>query len=459
MKQNDEMTEKMVMIKQLMHRFILVLMACVLVIVLGHRAWSAENPGILTVEKALELAAENNPVISATRQKVVQSREKLNQAKADQYPKLAASMAYQQTGEDPYLPVYSQGMQIGYAQDGFRETYKAAIELTWLIYSGGAVKYNVQAKELALDSVQAQAVRTGQAAENGVYNAFYNLQRARAKLVVADEALRLARRHLREVNLFYENGVVAKNQVLRVQVEVSDSELNRIKAANAVDLAWSALERTVGIDLKKEYSLPETKTLIDPFEVPDNLQDLSINNRPELQALEKTRLSALALARSAAGSGGPQVVLKGETYEVGDEFFPDVQDDWKITVAANWNFFDGGESKAKEAEAKATAEEVLFRIEDFKKQIRLEVKSASLNLRSASQRVEVAKDQVKSAEEDYRIALKRYKAQVGTNLDVLDSRVALINAKTKLADSIYDNYQSRADLLYALGLNSYSQLH
>src|SRR6056297_252752 len=153
MKQNDEMTEKMVMIKQLMHRFILVLMACVLVIVLGHRAWSAENPGILTVEKALELAAENNPVISATRQKVVQSREKLNQAKADQYPKLAASMAYQQTGEDPYLPVYSQGMQIRYAQDGFRETYKAAIELTWLIYSGGAVKYNVQAKELALDSV------------------------------------------------------------------------------------------------------------------------------------------------------------------------------------------------------------------------------------------------------------------------------------------------------------------
>jgi outer membrane protein TolC len=182
---------------------------------------------------------------------------------------------------------------------------------------------------------------------------------------------------------------------------------------------------------------------------------MAFTNRPELVSFEKSRLSALALSRAAAGQGGPQVALVGEAYDLGDEFYPDKYDDWSITLSATWTFFDGGESKAKAAEAKAAADELLYRIEDLKRQIDLEISTAMLNLRSSGQRVSVAEDQVASAEEDYRMALRRYRAQVGTNIDVLDSRVALINARNQLVDSVYDVFQSRADLLYSLGLDSY----
>jgi outer membrane protein TolC len=327
--------------------------------------------------------------------------------------------------------------------------------MTWLLYSGGAVKNNVQAKELALGSVEAEATRTYQSVRNGVYSAWHELQRSRARLKVAEEALKLAETHLHEVRLLYENGLVAKNQVLRVQVEVSNSKLNQVKAVNAVDVAWSALERAVGTDLQMDYTLPETRNSVDEFTIPSELRQLAMENRPELLALEKSRKSALAMARSAAGASRPQVALKAETFEVDDEFFPDKEDDWRVSISANWELFDGGASRARVEEAKAAAEEVLYRIEDLKKQINLEVSTAVLNLRSATQRVNLAKDQVKSAEEDYRIALKRYSAQVGTNIDVLDSRVALVNAKTQLANAVYDVYQARADLQYALGMDLY----
>jgi outer membrane protein TolC len=204
-----------------------------------------------------------------------------------------------------------------------------------------------------------------------------------------------------------------------------------------------------------DYTLPETRNSVDEFTIPSELRQLAMENRPELLALEKSRKSALAMARSAAGASRPQVALKAETFEVDDEFFPDKEDDWRVSISANWELFDGGASRARVEEAKAVAEEVLYRIEDLKKQIDLEVSTAVLNLRSATQRVNLAKDQVKSAEEDYRIALKRYSAQVGTNIDVLDSRVALVNAKTQLANAVYDVYQARADLQYALGMDLY----
>jgi len=50
------------------------------------------------------------------------------------------------------------------------------------------------------------------------------------------------------------------------------------------------------------------------------------------------------------------------------------------------------------------------------------------------------------------MALKRYGSQVGTNIDVLDARVALTNARTQLVDSVYDTHISKTELLYAVGL-------
>ncbi len=431
-------------------------LCCFVVLFIGRQAWSSEGLSLLTIETALELASQNNPLLSAARQQVKQSEEQLNQAKSSLYPSLGTELIYQKSGEEPLLPVYgTDGSYLGNAVNGFEDTYRAALNFTYLLYTGGAVKHSVQEKDLELEAVKARVRRTYQAVDNNVYTSYYNLQRARARLSVAEEALNLAKEHLREVTLFFENGVVAKNEVLRVQVEVSNSELNRIKGANSVDVAWSALERSVGVDLRNRYVLPEGETSPGSFEIPQNLQETAFDNRPELKALDRSRLSALALSKAAAGQGGPQVVLRGETYVVDDEFFPELQDDWKVSIAASWKLYDGGQSRARSAEAKAAADELLYRLEDLKKQIGLELSTALLNLRSSGQRVSVAKDQVKSAEEDYRMALRRYRSQVGTNLDVLDSRVALINARNQLVDSVYDVFQSRADLLFALGLHSY----
>lgn len=426
----------------------------------GHQAGSATESHTLTIDMALDLASENNPIISVLSEQVKQSEEQLRQARASLYPTVGTELIYQKSGEEPLLPVYSEeGSYLGNARNGFKDTYQAAINFTYLLYSGGAVKNNVHARELALDSVHARADRSRQSVDNGVYSAYYDLQRAKARQEVAEEALSLAREHMREVSLFHENGIVAKNEVLRVQVGVSNSELERIKAINSVEVAWSALERAVGVTLRGNYELPEGIVTMNDLELPENIQEIAFENRPELRVLEKSRLSALALSRAALGERGPKVVFRGETYVADEKFFPDMQDDWKITIAATWDLYDGGASRARSREARAAAAELLYRVEDLKKQIGLEISTALLNLRSSGQRVSVARDQVNSAQEDYRMALRRYRARVGTNLDVLDSRVALINARNQLVDSLYDVFQSRADLLFALGIDSYNVEH
>ncbi|MDR1650671.1 MAG: TolC family protein [Synergistaceae bacterium] len=54
------------------------------------------------------------------------------------------------------------------------------------------------------------------------------------------------------------------------------------------------------------------------------------------------------------------------------------------------------------------------------------------------------------AREDYRLARRRYDAQAGTNLDVLDSRTALIESRRALVSAVYDIAAAQCGMMFAV---------
>ena len=130
-------------------------------------------------------------------------------------------------------------------------TYAAAIGLSQVIYAGGSLTAQKEAERLALGAAQAQELRTEQAVENSVRRAYYALRAAQAKVRVAREALSLAKEHLARAEKLFKAGVVAKNDVLRGGVAVSEAELSLIRAQSAEANALTALRRAVGTELIK----------------------------------------------------------------------------------------------------------------------------------------------------------------------------------------------------------------
>ena len=406
----------------------------------------------LTLDVLLRLAGENNPILAAGRQRIVQAGEKIHQAAAPGLPQLEVSLLYQTADKDPFHPVFIGGQQVGFAQAGFRNTWKAALTLSQLLYSGGAVKYSTASTRMALMGVEAAEERTAQGVEWAVTSAWYELRRAIGRLSVAEEMLGLAQEHQRHVEALFRNGMVAKNEVLRVEVSVSEAELNRIRAANGVDVAWHALERAAGTTLRARYALPQEEFEGDLPPAPEGAVEMGLASRPETRALASAMDSALLASKAARASGGPKIILMGEVYRADESFFPSKMDDWKITLLAGWTFFDGGESASRAREARAAAEELLFQAEDLKRQIELEISAACSNFESSLRRIEVGRAMVAAAEEEYRMALRRYVAQVGTNIDVLDGATALANARNQLVEGIYDAKKARAEIDWALGI-------
>ena len=73
-------------------------------------------------------------------------------------------------------------------------------------------------------------------------------------------------------------------------------------------------------------------------------------------------------------------------------------------------------------------------------------------MRSTEQMISSTKTAVEEGQENFRIASLRYRAGVGTNIDVLDAETELANARNRYVDALYDYNVSVATLEQAIGI-------
>lgn len=413
------------------------------------------------LDRMIALAVSHDPNIKAAAERVAGARALVREASSASSPRVGAAIGAF-WNKDPLItraidPL--SGMPIGVVPLSQKNVYAAGIGFIYTLWSGGSIEANERAASLALSSSLAHAERTYQSVLAAVRSAFWSSLRAAAHLRVAEDALELTRTHLAQAEALLRAGVVPMGDVLRVKVAVSKAELDRITAENALDTTLVAIERLTG----EMFSRTEIRSTIDSdtlnsieppsFDAPSDAVGLALSRRAELSAYRAEVARARELARAASGSRSPRVFIAGEALSSGSSFWPSDDDSWHVQLGAAWTIFDGGEAAAKRDRALAASRALTHEAEDMEGRVRQEAVEATLALRSARTRLSVARDQVLTAEEDHRIAQRRYESQVGTNIDVLDARLALTSSRTAYVDAVFDIASAQSEIIFAAGMD------
>lgn len=417
------------------------------------------NPDDPSLTRILDIAAYKNPTIAAAIERVNQARADVKGAAADLGPSVTGGLGarWNKDAGQSYALDPATGAVTGVIPAGYRNSYNATLSFLQTLYSGGSLAANKKAAEFALEGTRAEGLRAYQNVQNSVRTYYYDTLRALAQLQVRTEAYELSLEHLKQTQALFRGGIVPMGDVLRVQVSTSQSELNRLRAANNLDVAWLTLERAVNdplprTEVLKPVSGDSVSRLKPPLgTIPGDPTGRALTQRAEIKTYEYYKLRADQLVKAAEGQYLPRVQISGQTGNNDDSFFPSDNDTWYVEMGLQWTLFDSGKTASQVLRAKASARELLYQIDDLIAQIRLEVMTAELNLRSALIRLLIAQEQVKRAEEDYRRTMKRYEAQMSTNLDVLDSRLSLTDSRTEYVNAVYDIAIAQANLIYAMG--------
>ncbi|MEK9136766.1 MAG: TolC family protein [Bacteroidota bacterium] len=421
---------------------------------------TAQSKLPLTVEKAIQLGLENSKALHSSLMKVEYADAKAGETNASRLPSLKFGGAYTRLSDvppfniGPFPPILTTPINVSPA---VLNNYNLKLSFTQPLFTG----FRMDALSAAADySAEAQNFEYSKDRSDLIYNvrvAYWSLYKAIQIKKVIDENVEQVRAHLKDVQNLMVQGMTTNNDVLKVQVQLSDAQLKQIDASNGVRLAMIALNNTIGIPLTIEIDL-ESKVVHQPKDYGDlnKLIEQAMERRPELKAMD-SRVKAGEAGVTAAKSGWfPQIYLSGNYYysRPNQRLFPtqDIfKDTWDVSVGVSLDIWNWGTTLHQTDQAQAQLAQARDAVGQIQDGITLELTQSYLNVQQAKERITVADQGVKQAEENYRVTNKRFNAGLVSTSEMLDAEVALLQAKTSQTNALVDYEISQARIEKAIG--------
>jgi outer membrane protein len=286
-----------------------------------------------------------------------------------------------------------------------------------------------------------------------VIEGYYLTSLTRESVETARLALRTAEAIENQARARVESGVAVESDLLRSQAFLSAAKQQEIYAQGQLESARANLNRLMGGSLNDSFgeTVPlEPKKLLIPIE--DALLAEQKQRRPDFQKLLIELNEAEAAVRSRQKEFLPVLAGYG-TWESDNPSFSEAGgNNWAAGVTLRWNLFAGGGDAAQLKAARLRLDQKRLQIRAMESAMALEVRRALIQYRSAELQVAAAEAAEAQSTEGLRILKNRYDAGLATMTDLLSAETARSSARTSLAEAIYRQRLSYAQVEFAAGI-------
>ncbi|MBX6366245.1 MAG: TolC family protein, partial [Gemmatimonadetes bacterium] len=294
--------------------------------------------------------------------------------------------------------------------------------------------------------------------ELAVRTAYYRALLAAELERIADAAVKQAEDFLAQERLREKSGAAAELDVLRAEVALENLKPQQVQARNAAELALLDLRRLVNAPADRPLKLttpleppPEGRLAAAPVS-----PERWLARRAAVEAADRTvRMRELGV-KIARGSFLPQVSLR---MSYGRLAYPtealrlagDWRTDWTAGLSVELPVFDGLRRNAQLDEAHAQLEAARLELARLREGVQLQYEQARGEQERAAATIAARQKNVTQAQRVYDLTVLRYDKGLATQLEVNDARLALLQARTNLAQALADYYIAEATVTRALG--------
>lgn len=413
------------------------------VLLFGSVCLSAEAATLkLSIADSVTRALALDPAILAAEANAEAASWQLLSAKRAKGPKLTwSSQAFYLGGKD-------------YENAPFDRRFSNRLQLEIPLYTGGQLEGSVRGYRYQSDMAELFIEGERQAVRFRVLEAYYDVLQRKNLLQVAESAVHMASEQLHLLNIQFNEGTVARSDVIQMQVQMADYQQNLLSAEGSLAVAETTLRSIVGLseDTAIETSdaftyEPYTKTL-------EECIDYGLKNRPDRAAADCRIKQAKAQKSVAKSANRPRVAgVLSKTIAGDAPFSDDRSENWQIGAEISWNIFDNQVTAANVKAAEKATEKLVADKMDNERTIRLDIKKAYCGMKTAEEKMHTAKEAVEQAKKNNILAEVRYKEGVDILLKVMDAQEKLVRARTNYYTSLYEYNLNKAALERAMGVS------
>ncbi len=410
----------------------------------------------LTLEKSIQIGISENKQLKAAQARIIQADQVRKQARCDFYPKFSMAYGYKRTDAPETINLDLPRSGPVSIDISTTENFQWAGTVTQPLFKGLGILGNYRWTALGVDRAKAEAALEKMDMALRIKQAYFDVLAADKAVQVGQQAVTALSAHVETARGYFELEMIALNDLLKTQVQLSNTEYELIKAVNAARQARAALNMLLALPIDTPISL-EDILVYTPTDNPyDACVAQALNQRPEIESIQLGLCQIeqqIIMARSRMYPDiGMQYryIREGDTYDVSGSRFHDA-DRWEVSAILSWTIWEWGKSRYAVSENAGKRDELRNMKAALEDTIRLEVKNALLKLEQADKNVPKAAQSIEQGKENLRVSRERFNAQAAASTEVLDAQALLTQAKLNYYRAIYDHNLAKAELKRALG--------
>jgi outer membrane protein len=396
-----------------------------------------ETQQVLTMEDAIKIALDNQPLILARIGDYQAQLQNIAIALSPQLPQLTG----QWNGFWNQVPssVQSPAGQSAPLSNIRNVTVQSRFLTTTATVTAQQLLWDFGKTLAATDAARAGAKSSAENVEiqkqetvRLVKEGYYGLALSNRLVQVSQQALDRALVNLRSAKGFFEVGTQPKSAVTRAEVDVATGQLNLITAVNNVNIFRLTLNQLMGIPINTPTEIGDNLAYEHVEFETKNLLNEAFARRPEYRQIKAQYDQADFTVKQQFRNFFPNVVAQGTYGAAGT----DMNETYSYGLQLNWTIFDGGGKIALYKQAQAQRDAAQARVRDTELTIWQQVERAYVTVQQAEEAIGAAEKGVESADENFRLSQGRFDAGVANIIELTDAQLALTNAQATVAQAL-----------------------
>ena len=422
----------------------------------------AQDKRPVTLNEAIDLSIKNSKQLKVDRARIEQVSAQVKQAIQKRLPDASVTGSYIYLN-NPIVNLKTKNNSNGNggsapAAPKVNQAAYGILNASLPLYAGGRIRYGIESSKYLAQAVELDAENNKEEVIENTIEAYINLYKSETAVKLYNENLLQAEQRVKEFANLEKNGLLARNDLLKVQLQASNVELALLDARNNWELANVNMDLMLGIP-ESTILVSDSSIISQNFSVStlDVYVHSALKNRKDIEALGLRKQAADVGVRAVKGELLPSIALTGGYIAA------DVPGVLSIANAANIGLgikYDIGslwKTRAKVDEAEGRSKELVATQELVIDNIRLQVNKAYLNWLSSQKKISVYLKAIEQADENYRIVKNKYTNGLATVTDLLDADFAQIQAHLNYSLAKADAVITYNQLLQAAGILSQQQ--
>ncbi|AMC11602.1 hypothetical protein Lupro_10140 [Lutibacter profundi] len=309
----------------------------------------------------------------------------------------------------------------------------AMITATLPIYAGGRIRNGNNLAQLGVEINQDQLNLSIDQILTTTEGYYWSLVALNEKKITLYNYEKLLLRLQKEVQDYYDAGMINKSDLLKVKLELNKIEVNKLKLNNGIEMLKRVFCQHIGIRYNQSFNVNDSIVSVLPPESYFLATDSALKNRNEYKMLNKVIEAEELQKKMALGEYLPQLAVGAsglylDAFEQNNSYglaFATLS----IPISDWW----GGSKKLQEQDIKIKIAQ--NNLEDKSELLKLQITKAYKDLTISYKQIEIAKKSLKQSLEYQKELEDNYDAGLTSTSDLLEAKALAQQAKDEFIDA------------------------